>query len=137
MTAAVLDRGVPPVAEAPVVRPHGGPGRTRITAKALEHVAVNIAAESLGVPAGRVKVQLADDRGDLALVVTSPLRAIPLSRVSADPESVRRSGGSVVERVSAATGAIAARVEQLSGSHVSRVSIRVSGLEIDQEGRVS
>jgi hypothetical protein len=117
MTAAVLDRGAPPVAEAPVVRPHGGPGRTRITAKALEHVA--------------------DDRGDLALVVTSPLRAIPLSRVSADPESVRRSGGSVVERVSAATGAIAARVEQLSGSHVSRVSIRVSGLEIDQEGRVS
>ena len=45
--------------------------------------------------------------------------------------------GSIVERVSAATGAIAARVEQLSGSSVSRVSIRVSGLEIDQEGRVS
>ncbi|MBF4568087.1 hypothetical protein ITJ57_04820 [Plantibacter sp. VKM Ac-2880] len=137
MTTAVLDRGVTPVAEAPVVHPHGGPGRTRITAKALEHVAVNIAAESLGVPAGRVKVDLADDRGALALIVTSPMSAIPLARVSATPEAFQRSGGSIVERVSAATTAIAARVEQLSGSHVSRVSIRVSGLEIDQEGRIS
>lgn len=137
MTTAVLDRGVPSAAEAPVVHQHGGPGRTRITAKALEHVAVNIAAESLGVPAGRVKVELADDQGALALIVTSPMRAIPLARVSAAPDALQRSGGSIVARVSAATGAIAARVEQLSGSSVSRVSIRVSGLEIDQEGRVS
>lgn len=137
MTTAVLDRGFSPVAEAPVVRPHGGPGRTRITAKALEHVAVNIAAESLGVPAGRVKVELADDRGALALTVTSPIRALPLSRVPAAPEAPQRSGGSIVERVSTATATIAARVEQLAGSNVSRVSIRVSGLLIDQEGRVS
>lgn len=137
MTTAVLDRQSSPVAEAPAVHPHGGPGRTRIAAKALEHVAVNIAAEALGVPAGRVKVELVDDRGALALIVTAPMRAIPLARVSAAPDALTRSGGSIIERATAATASIKEQVTRLSGSTVSRVSIRVSGLDIAQEGRVS
>ncbi|MGK9149120.1 hypothetical protein KXS11_15920 [Plantibacter flavus] len=142
MTTAVLDRTGSPhddsaVAESPAVPAHGGPGRTRIAAKALEHVAVAIAAETLGVPAGRVKVELADDRGALALVVTSPMRAVPLGRIAAVPDAFARSGGSVLDRATAATATIGAKLEQLSGSSVSRVSIRVSGLEIAQEGRVS
>jgi len=142
MTSAVLDRtgpsaGVSPVAAAPAVPEHGGPGRTRIAAKALEHVAVAIAAETLGVPAGRVKVDLVDDAGALALVVTSPMRAVPLGRVAAVPEALTRSGGSILDRASAATATIGSTLERLSGSRVSRVSLRVSGLEIAQEGRVS
>lgn len=142
MSTAVLDRpgsprGDSPVAEAPAVPTHGGPGRTRIAAKALEHVAVAIAAETLGVPAGRVAVQLVDDRGALALLVTAPMRAVPLRRVGAAPDAVSRSGGSILDRASAATATIAAQLEHLSGSHVSKVSLRVSGLEIAQEGRVS
>ncbi|HXH34771.1 MAG TPA: hypothetical protein VNJ54_10205 [Plantibacter sp.] len=142
MTTAVLDRtgslrGDSPVADAPAVPEHGGPGRTRIAAKALEHVAVAIAAETLGVPAGRVSVQLVDDRGALALVVTSPIRAVPLARVTAAPDALVRSGGTILDRASAATATIGTKLEQLSGSRVSRVSIRVSGLEIAQEGRVS
>lgn len=136
MTTAVLDRQSSPVAEAPAVHPRGGPGRTRIAAKALEHVAVNIAAEALGVPAGRVKVELVDDRGALALIVTSPMRAVPLARITAASDGARQPG-TIIERATAATGAIRAKVTQLSGSTVSRVSIRVSGLDIAQEGRVS
>ncbi|MGG7465400.1 hypothetical protein [Plantibacter sp. YIM 135347] len=117
--------------------PSGGPGRTRIAAKALEHVAVAIAAETLGVPAGRVTVSLADDRGALALVVTSPMRVPPLGLIAAAPDAVARSGGSILDRAGEATGAIGAKLEALSGSRVTRVVVRVSGIESARRGRVS
>jgi uncharacterized alkaline shock family protein YloU len=112
-------------------------GRTRVTAKALSRVVSAVTAEALDVPAGRVGVELADQRGLLALTVTTPIRVVSLDRVLRERGAVERSGGSIADRAARAQDTIRERVTALTGSVVGRVTVRVSGVDIRAEERVA
>jgi len=111
-------------------------GRTRITSKALSRVVSAVTADALDVSAARVGVELTDERGDLALVVSTPIRLVSLNRVAADGSIVQRTGGSVLERSAAAQREIRERVEALTGSRIARVIVRLTGAHITREERV-
>ncbi|WP_174523006.1 hypothetical protein [Herbiconiux solani] len=118
----------------------GGPasgrerGRNRITTKALNRVVAAVTADALGVKASRVGVELADENGILVLTVTTPIRVVSLGRVR--DGAVARSGGSVVERAARAQETIRDRVNEITGSAVGRVTVRLSGADIQEEERV-
>ncbi|GLK17799.1 hypothetical protein [Herbiconiux flava] len=112
-------------------------GRNRIASKALNRVVAAVTAEALGVSASKVGVDLADSRGLLALTVSTPIRVVALSRVEREPSSVIRSGGPILDRVAAAQETIRTRVQQLTGSSIARVTVKVTGIDIRTEERVA
>ncbi|MGG5172255.1 hypothetical protein ACQR35_08770 [Pseudarthrobacter sp. J1738] len=111
-------------------------GHTRISSQALSSLARAAAASALGVPATEVRVTLNDDDGLLALAISAPINVPPLSAVLRDPSRVQTGGGSVLERARRAKEDIIKDVTRMSGSHVSRVDIRLSGARIKDAGRV-
>lgn len=111
-------------------------GRNRITARALDRVATAVAADELGVQPKTVSVDTSDDAGMLELVVSSPIRVAPLSRVQRDPAIVERTGGTLLERAGRAQDGIRSRVAELTGSGVSRVTVRLTGVTVVEEKRV-
>lgn len=111
-------------------------GRTRITPRALDRLVAAVTAEALGVDAKRVGVTLTDERGDLVMTVTTPVRVVSLPRVSSDTGVVSRTGGTLLERGRRAQEEIRRRVAELSGSTVTRVVVRISGVDIREETRV-
>ncbi|WP_382308717.1 hypothetical protein [Herbiconiux sp. UC225_62] len=111
-------------------------GRNRITAKALRRVVAAVTADALGVTASRVGVELNDERGLLMLTVTTPIRVVSLGRVHAGGGVVDRSGGSIVDRSARAQEVIRDRVNELTGSAIGRVTVRLSAADIQQEDRV-
>jgi hypothetical protein len=111
-------------------------GRNRITARALDRVATAVAADELGVRPKTVSVATSDDAGMLELVVSSPVRIPSLTRVSRDPAVVERTGGTLLERAGRAQDGIRGRVTELTGSGVSRVTVRLTGVSIVEEKRV-
>lgn len=110
-------------------------GHTRISTQALTSLARVAAAEAFDVAPQSVRITWTDDAGELALSLSSPMSAPNLNLVAANPDRVRRSGGSILERSTAAKESILRSVEALSGSKLSRVDIRISGLVLS-EGRV-
>ncbi len=118
-----------------------GPGRTlaghtRISTQALTSVAQAAAAEVFGVVPSSVRVSWTDDAGALALSVSSPISVPTLDTVKLRPERVARTGGTVAARATAGKLGILAKVEHLTGSQLSRVDIRISGIQPTEEGRV-
>ncbi|MGA7206303.1 MAG: hypothetical protein WBX27_16940 [Specibacter sp.] len=111
-------------------------GHNRISTQALTSVARAAAAEVLAVAPAVVRVAWVDDAGALALSLSSPISAPSLAAVRHEPGRVARSGGSIVVRASEAKTAILARVEHLTGSHLSRVDIRISAIQAAEGGRV-
>ncbi len=111
-------------------------GRNRVTTKALNRIVAAVTADALGVTAGRVGVQLADEKGLLVLTVTTPIRVVSLNRVHAVPGVVERSGGSIVDRAGRAQETIRERVNELTGSAIGRVTVRLSAADIQNEERV-
>lgn len=111
-------------------------GHTRISTAALTSLARMAAAQALDVPPASVRVSWSDDAGSLALSLSSPMSAPSLKAVVEDPDRVERSGGSIIERSLAAKDSILTNVEALSGSKLSRVDIRISGLLVHDEQRV-
>jgi hypothetical protein len=87
------------------------PGRIVIASRAISTTARAVVAEELHVAARGVRVDLADDRGLLALRVVSPW-GLPLD--------------DVIDRVTACRDAIRTRVTAISGRDVGRVSIRLT-----------
>jgi uncharacterized alkaline shock family protein YloU len=112
-------------------------GRNRIASKALNRVVAAVTAEALGVSASTVGVDLADSRGLLALTVSTPIRVVALGRVEREPSSVIRSGGPILDRVAAAQETIRTRVQDLTGSSIARVTVKVTGIDIRTEERVA
>jgi hypothetical protein len=112
-------------------------GHNRISTQALTSVARAAAAEVLAVAPAVVRVTWTDDAGALALSLSSPISAPSLSAVRQDPGRVARTGGSIVARAVEAKSDILARVEHLTGSHLSRIDIRISGIQATEEGRVT
>ncbi|MGG7308726.1 hypothetical protein ACQXVK_16205 [Curtobacterium sp. AB451] len=96
------------------------PGRVEISARALNSLARAVAAERLGAPARRVRVQLGDHAGAVALQVTGPIRA---------QQDVLGSAVAVAERVRE-------RVGELSGRRVGSAHIELTGIVHEHDGRV-
>ncbi|NKX51611.1 hypothetical protein HER39_13755 [Arthrobacter deserti] len=111
-------------------------GHTRVSTQALPTTAQGVAAEVLGIPPELVRATWRDDSGSLALSLSLPLGIPSLDRVLADPELVAGFGGTVRDRAQAAKGLILERIARLSGSVLSRVDIRVTGVRVQEGGRV-
>ncbi|WP_309615217.1 hypothetical protein [Salinibacterium sp.] len=121
----------------PLTAEAAGPGRTRITARALDRVVSAVTAEALGVDRAKVSVDLEDDGGALTLIVRAPIHIISLERSMADPGAVTRAGGSVISRAARAQETIRTRIQSLTGSNISRVQLRLTSAHITQERRVT
>lgn len=115
---------------------HTSRGRTRITSRALNRLVSAVSADLLGVDPGAVGVDLDDDNGELVLGVRTAIRVVSLDRVSNDGTVVGRSGGTVLDRASAAQEHIRNRVNELTGYRISRVDIRLTSADIRKENRV-
>ncbi|MGO4383601.1 hypothetical protein [Specibacter sp. RAF43] len=111
-------------------------GHNRISTQALTSVARAAAADVLGVLPAQVRVSWADDAGALGLSVSAPISAPPLVEVLHSPARVAATGGSILARATAAKAVILAQVERLTGSHVSQVNMRVTGIQASDGGRV-
>lgn len=111
-------------------------GHTRISTQALTSVAQAAAADVFGVAPAAVRVSWTDDAGALALAVSSPISAPSLGTVRTSPGRLERTGGSIAQRATLAKALILATVEHLTGSRLSRVDIRISGLQATEQGRV-
>lgn len=120
----------------PLIKSTEFAGHNRISTQALTSVAKVAAAEVLAVAPAQVRVAWSDDAGALALAVASPMGAPSLNDVHRNPGRTAQSGGSILARATAAKALILAQVERLTGSHVSRVDVRITGLLTRAGGRV-
>ena len=111
-------------------------GHNRVSTQALTSTAQGVAGEVLGVSPTLIRASWRDDQGYLALSLALPIGIPSLTRVLQDPQLVAGFGGSIWERVHAAKGEILDRVTRISGSTLSRVDIRVTGIRIQGGGRV-
>jgi hypothetical protein len=99
----------------------------------MSRVATAITADALGIAAATPKVELVDSHGDLALVVSAPIRVQGLSTSEGGAPARHRT---VLESAEQAQAEIKRRLTELTGSTVSRVVIRITGADIKQERRV-
>ncbi|MDK1360483.1 hypothetical protein QNO00_09400 [Arthrobacter sp. zg-Y1219] len=130
MSSAVL-------AAAPAADRNAGlAGHNRISTQALTSTAKAAAAEFFGVPPAAIRVTWSDDQGMLALSLSLPVSLPALNRIAADPGLVDRAGGSVWDRAHAAKPLLKDKVTALTGSLVSRVDIRVTGVQLHEGSRV-
>ncbi|MEE2570179.1 hypothetical protein V1638_12330 [Pseudarthrobacter sp. J64] len=111
-------------------------GHNRISTQALSSLAKASAARALGVPAHDIRVDWTDDDGLLALSIVSPVQVPPLAVVARDPGRLRSFGGPILDRLVKAKSDILGSVTALSGAQLSRVDIRISGVKINDGGRV-
>ena len=111
-------------------------GHNRISTQALTSLARAAAAEALGVDAHDVRADWTDDDGLLALALVSPIRIPPLTAVLRNPGTVAAFGGSIWDRTVEAKSRILSTVTALSGAHLSRVDVRISGVKPSEGGRV-
>lgn len=123
MTAAVTaDRG----------RPDGTVhGRTTIASRAVRTVVSAVTAEALEVSARNVSVELHDDEGRLVVVARTAIRVTPLGVAPAG------SGGTLLERLSAAQTTIRERVLRITGSTIARVDLRITSADLRERRRVA
>jgi hypothetical protein len=112
------------------------PGRTVVSARAIERVVRAVTAEQFGVQAKAVSADLTDDAGRLDLAVRTAIRVVPIRRVREDDAAIGRSGGSIVDRARHGETVIAERVREITGSTVSRLSLRFTSADIAPERRV-
>ncbi|GAA3340708.1 hypothetical protein GCM10017714_21610 [Curtobacterium pusillum] len=105
-------------------------GYDRIGAAALVHTAQAVAAEELRVPFQEARARVADDgHGALAVEITAPL-AVPVLGSHAVPHEP------VTTRAHRARGAIAERLQTITGRHVQRVTVTFSSSIVDVPRRV-
>jgi hypothetical protein len=95
-----------------------------------------VTAESLSVPSGQVSVQLRDDHGMLALTISTAIRVVPLARVTREPAVIARTGGTILARSARSQTEIRHRVTELTGAVVGQVTVRLTGIDLQQERRV-
>jgi len=124
---ALPDPGLPPRPQrppAPAARPADRrAGHTRIATEALSSIARGVAGEVLGIPPSDVRVVLNDEFGSLALLLSVPLPLRPL----AAPQPL----APVWERARNARATVRERFTALTGTHVGRVDVRVTGILLE------
>lgn len=111
-------------------------GHNRISTAALTSVARAVAADVFNISAAHVRADWRDDAGLLALSLATPIGVPSLSKVARAPSLVQGFGGSIWDRAEAARSVIRAEVGRLTGSHLSRVDVRITGVRITEGGRV-
>lgn len=112
-------------AEAAVLDGAGSvPGHVRVSPRALSSAAAQLAAATFNVPAGRVGVSLQDEAGGLALRLNLPLPVLPLS-LSPGPVPA---GDSVRDRALNLRAPLRRAFETATGTSLSRVDVRVTGI---------
>ena len=102
-------------------------GYTSISGKALTRTVEAVAADYFAVPRARVSVRVREDGGLLGIIVSAPLAVPPLAEAARHPDLVPEGGGTVYQRAETARTAIGDRVRRLTGSHVERIDIRLTG----------
>ncbi len=100
-------------------------GRTILSARALQHLAVGVARDAARVSAKDVSVTLADHEGALIASVTVPVVFGPVANQSLDVQ------GAHLRR------AMIAGLEDYAGRRVTSVNVRFSGVRNIKERRVS
>lgn len=88
------------------------------------------------MPAEQVKADWNDDGGLLALSLVLPLGIPALNRIAREPSLVDNTGGPIWDRALTAREVVLDRVESLTGSQLSRVDVRITGIRIQEGGRV-
>lgn len=111
-------------------------GRTTVSSRALEHVVSAVTADTFGVTARVVHVNLTDRNGLLALQIRTPTWVVSLDRVKRDPAVVEASGGTLIQRTINAQTTIRKRVTELCGAQIAHVTVQLTGINTQNEGRV-
>ena len=114
------------------VREHG---RTSVSSRALERVVSAVAADTFGVTARAVHVNLSDRNGLLALQIRTPTWVASIDRVKRAP-AVVESGGTLIQRTIDAQSTIRERVTELSGAQIAHVTVQLTGINTREERRV-
>jgi hypothetical protein len=112
-------------------------GRTTLTPRALDRLVCAVTADTLRVPARAVHVDLSDRNGLLALQIRTPIRVVSLDRVQQSRASIERSGGTIIQRAADAQTTIRERVTDLTGTEIAHVSVWLTGIETEEERRVT
>jgi uncharacterized alkaline shock family protein YloU len=111
-------------------------GRTTVAPRALDRLVSAVTADTFGVAARSVHVELFDRDGLLALQIRTPIRVVSLDRVKRAPVAVETSGGTLIQRAADAQTTIRERVAELSGATISHVTLRLTEIETQEEKRV-
>lgn len=106
-------------------------GHNRISTQALTSVAQAAAAETFGVQPNDVRASFSDDAGRLAISLATPIMVLPLSALRTGKN---RTGESIWQRTIAAKKQVLDKVGYLTGSQISRVDIRITGVQLRQNG---
>lgn len=101
------------------------PGRTTVSARALQHLATGLARDAARVARRDVAVVLADEQGRLRASVTVPVRL-----AAGNPRTLVDSGNELRRGVIEG-------MQELAGRAVSTVDVRYSGVRRISERRVS
>ncbi|RLP82304.1 hypothetical protein D9V34_10975 [Mycetocola lacteus] len=99
-------------------------GRTTVTGRALQHLAVGLVRDAARVTAQDVSVSFSDEAGALKATVTVPVAL------------GQRPGDTLITRAEALREAVIRGLESLAGRTVSVVDIRYSGVREVRERRV-
>lgn len=102
--------------------PESYAGHTRISTRALNTIAGAVAGEVFDVPANRIRVDLRDEFGSLAFTLSMPLPMDPLG------QGIGTERISIWEQARELRSEVRDRFTVLTGSQVSRVDTRVTGL---------
>jgi len=108
-------------------------GRNRIASRAIRAVVTAVTATELGSAAKSVGVELDDDAGALAVTVSAPVGIAPLL---APADRGVPAPATVVERATAAQTTIRTRVQELTGSTIGTVNLRLTAARIEGNERV-
>ena len=111
-------------------------GRTTVSSRALERVVSAVAADTFGVTARAVHVNLSDRNGLLALQIRTPTWVASIDRVKRDPAVVEASGGTLIQRTIDAQTTIRKRVSELSGAQIAHITVQLTGVNTREERRV-
>lgn len=133
---AAVAPGRPGATQRSSLAPSPGPGRNRVTTRALTRVITAVTAAQLRVAPRQIAVDLEDNGGELSVTVRAPIQLVSPQRVAADPAVVARSGGTVLQRAALAQENIRSDSQLLTGSRIARVTLRLVRAEIGQERRV-